>query len=127
MNDKRLHLYRTLGLVSATALTGWLLTSRPINAATAAPQKNVDWHTYGGDAGNRYSPLKQINRANVKGLKVAWTFDPEEVGGLQTHPLILGRMMFVYSATQKIYGLDATTGKQIWKFDSGVSTQQPAR
>jgi glucose dehydrogenase len=34
-----------------------------------------DWPAYGRDAGgSRYSPLTQINRNNVKNLKVAWTY-----------------------------------------------------
>src|SRR5262249_828645 len=35
-----------------------------------------DWPTYGGSNDQtHYSPLKQINRANVTRLQVAWTFD----------------------------------------------------
>ena len=40
-----------------------------------------EWRTYGGDKGfNRYSPLDQINRENVKNLSVVWgrpAVDPE--------------------------------------------------
>jgi quinoprotein glucose dehydrogenase len=35
----------------------------------------TDWPTYGHDSGGqRYSPLKQINSANVSKLKVAWVY-----------------------------------------------------
>src|SRR5258706_10542462 len=35
-----------------------------------------DWPSYGGNSeGTRYSPLKQMTRANVKRLEVAWTYD----------------------------------------------------
>lgn len=38
-----------------------------------------DWPVYGGNkAGNRYSPLKQINTDNVTNLKVAWMYDAAE-------------------------------------------------
>jgi quinoprotein glucose dehydrogenase len=38
--------------------------------------KSEDWPTYGGNsAGNRYSPLTQINIRNVKDLKVAWMYN----------------------------------------------------
>ena len=42
----------------------------------ALPGQSVDeWPAYGRDAGGqRYSPLTAINRQNVAGLKVAWTF-----------------------------------------------------
>ncbi len=38
--------------------------------------------------------LHQIDRSNVHKLKVAWTFDTKEAGGLQTNPLIVGRVLF---------------------------------
>ncbi len=113
----------------AAALLGASLTSgRVANAAQAAEARNVDWAVYGGSkAGQRYSPLTQINRDNVKGLKVAWTYDPGEKGGLQTHPLIVGRTLFAYTPTQQVIALDAVTGKQIWRFDSGIKSGQPDR
>jgi len=46
-----------------------------------------EWPFYGGDAGGtRSSPLKQINRKNVKNLKRAWTYHMGEVdrGGNET-------------------------------------------
>ncbi|MEG9433237.1 outer membrane protein assembly factor BamB family protein [Terriglobus sp. ADX1] len=96
--------------------------------ASSDPQ-SADWNVYGGNkAGQRYSPLTQINRTNVKQLRVAWTFDTgESRAGLQTHPLIAQGRMFVYSPEQIVFGLDAATGKQLWKFDSGIHSGQPAR
>jgi glucose dehydrogenase len=45
-----------------------LLLSLPASAQT-------DWPNPGNDKGaTRYSPLKQIDRDNVKNLKVAWTY-----------------------------------------------------
>src|SRR5271167_1220963 len=39
----------------------------------------ADWPAYGGNkAGNRYSPLDQVNASNVRRLAVAWTFDTGE-------------------------------------------------
>ena len=83
---------------------------------------------YGGSAeNNRYSPLKQINRGNAHKLKVAWTFDTGESGGLQTSPLVIGGVVYAYTPSQKVIALDAQTGKLIWKFDSGIGSLQPAR
>src|SRR4051794_29051464 len=40
---------------------------------SAQEQRPVEWPYYGGDqAGTRYSPLTDINTANVAGLAVAW-------------------------------------------------------
>ncbi len=97
--------------------------------ATALAQKKTrDWPVYGGAAeNNRYSNLTQINRKNVRQLKVAWTFDTGETGGLQTNPIIVGGVLYAYTPSQKVIALDAATGKLRWKFDSGVGSLQPAR
>jgi quinoprotein glucose dehydrogenase len=90
--------------------------------------QNVDWPVYnGGRDGDHYSQLKQINRENVAQLKEAWTFDTGEKGGIEVNPLIVGRLLYAATPTQKIIALDAATGKLIWKFDSGIVGQQPDR
>ena len=97
-------------------------------AGASAGGKNVDWHVYGGQPeGDRYSALKQIDKWNVNQLQVAWTYDAGKSGGLQTHPLVVGRTVFIYTPTQKVVALDATNGTPIWTFDSGIASGQPDR
>ncbi len=97
-------------------------------SAAAANKPTVDWPVYGGQlADDHYSPLRQINRDNVGQLKVAWTFDTGEKNGLQTSPLIVGRILYAYTPTQKVIALDAATGKLLWTFDSGIKGTQPDR
>jgi quinoprotein glucose dehydrogenase len=87
-----------------------------------------DWPAYGGTPeNNHYSKLAQINRSNVKALQVAWRFDTGEEGGLQSSPLIIGGVLYGISPTQKIFALDASTGKRLWTFDSGIRGTQPDR
>ncbi|MGH9741633.1 MAG: PQQ-binding-like beta-propeller repeat protein [Candidatus Acidiferrum sp.] len=93
-------------------------------ARQAASQRaeNKDWATYGGQPENQhYSNLTQINRANVKNLKVAWSFDTGEQGGLETSPIIIEGVLYGITPTQKVFALDAATGKLLWKFDSGIA------
>jgi glucose dehydrogenase len=93
-----------------------------------AGQSTSDWPVYnGGLDGDHYSRLTQINRANVHRLKVAWSFDTGEKGGMQTNPLIVGGTLYGYTPSQKVVALDAATGKLKWKFDSGIAGTQPAR
>jgi len=93
----------------------------------AAPASH-DWPVWGGGPENtHYSPLTQIHRGNVKGLEVAWTFDTEEQGGLQTSPIIVDGVLYGITPTQKIFALDAANGKLLWKFDSGIKGTQPER
>ncbi len=100
-------------------------------AAGTSQTKNAtdaDWPVYGGGkAGQRYSALTQINRQNVSSLQPAWTYDTGESGGLQTHPLIVGHTLFGYTPSQKVFALDAATGKELWRFDSGIASGQPDR
>jgi quinoprotein glucose dehydrogenase len=104
-----------------TAITSWL-----IPVALAQPQQN--WPAYGGAPENdHYSKLTQINRSNVKRLAVAWSFDTQEQGVLQSSPVIIDGVLYGITPTQKIFALDAATGKLIWKFDSGIRGTQPDR
>ena len=83
---------------------------------------------YGGNSeATHYSPLKQINRSTVKQLEVAWTYDTGENGGLQTSPFEVSGVLYGISPSQKVFAVDAATGKLNWKFDSGIAGTQPAR
>ena len=87
-----------------------------------------DWPAYGGGPeNNHYSRLAQINRTNVKRLSIAWSFDTQEAGGLQTSPIVVDGVLYGITPTQKIFALDAATGKLLWKFDSGIRGMQPDR
>jgi glucose dehydrogenase len=97
-------------------------------SSLCSAQTQTDWSVYnGGRDGDHYSPLAQINRANVHLLRQAWTFDTGEKGGMQTNPLIVGRTLYGYTPSTKVVALDAGTGELKWKFDSGIVAGQPAR
>ena len=99
-----------------------------LSGFSLSAQEQRDWPVYGGSPGNtHYSPLAQINRGNVKDLQVAWSFDSGEQGGLQTNPIIIEGVLYGITPTQKIFALDAATGKLLWKFDSGIVGTQPDR
>jgi glucose dehydrogenase len=97
-------------------------------SASACAAQDVAWPAYGGGQdGDHYSRLTQINRANVGNLKLAWKYDTGEKGNLETNPLIVGRTLYAYTVSQKVIALDAATGKLKWQFDSGIHATQPAR
>ena len=90
--------------------------------------ENQSWPINGGSAANaHYSPLAQINRSNIARLEVAWSFDTREQGGLQTSPIVVDGVLYGITPTQKIFALDAATGRLLWKFDSGITGTQPDR
>jgi quinoprotein glucose dehydrogenase len=113
---------KIIPMLGALAAGGLLL-----GAAAAPGGKDRDWPVYGGNAaGQRFSPLTQINRDNVGQLEAAWRFDAG-VGGLQVSPLVVGRILYGYTTTQEAIALDASTGKLLWKFSPGAGSQQPVR
>jgi len=100
----------------------------PTHSQSAGQKKTQDWTAYGGDSDKtHYSTLAQINKSNVKQLEVAWSYDTEETGGLQTSPIEVAGVLYGISPSQKIFALDAATGKLKWKFDSGIVGTQPDR
>lgn len=82
---------------------------------------NVDWPVVAGSPeGTRYSALKQVNASNVNQLKVAWTYDVSDAPGtLETNPIEVNGVLYGYTNGQKVFAVNAATGKQIWLFDSG--------
>src|SRR5208282_4583624 len=99
-----------------------------ISSTNNSSEGKRDWPAYGGAPENtHYSSLAQINRANVKELAVAWSFDTGEQGGLQTSPIIVEGVLYGITPSQKVFALDAATGKLLWKFDSGIKGTQPDR
>jgi quinoprotein glucose dehydrogenase len=117
-----------VGVLTLGILAGSGEVPGPSHAQSGGKRADQDWPVYGGTAeNNRYSPLKQINRRNVQQLTVAWTFDTEETGGLQTSPIVVDRVLYGLTPSEKVFALNAATGKLLWKFDSGVKGTQPDR
>ena len=111
-----------------TLMVSFALFSGVPRKGQISPPEMQDWPVDGGSSENsHYSPLAQINRSNVKQLKVAWSFDTGEQGGLQTSPLVVEGVLYGVTPTQKVFALDAATGKLLWKFDSGIKGTQPSR
>ena len=96
-----------------------------ILAGYAASQN--EWPAYGGAGGTHYSALEKINRGNVRNLTVAWTYDTKEEGGLETSPIIVDGILYGITPAQKVFALDAATGKELWKFGAGIEGGQPNR
>ena len=82
--------------------------------------KPEQWVLQTGNYTNqRYSKLDQINRDNVKNLKVAWTFSTGVLRGHEGAPLVVGNIMYVHTPfPNTLYALDLNEdGKILWKYE----------
>ena len=86
-----------------------------------ADARTGEWITHGRNySETRFSPLKQIDAANVKNLGLAWTFDTETTRGLEATPIIVDGVMYTTGSWSVVFALDARSGKQLWKWDPQV-------
>jgi quinoprotein glucose dehydrogenase len=83
--------------------------------ARQAKQDSGEWPTYNHDlAGTRYSPLKQINTANVGELAQAWSYPlglPSEAT-----PVVVNGLMYL-PVKRGVVALDSSTGREVWGYE----------
>ena len=92
--------------------------------ALAATDEPGSWLTYGQTfEEQRFSPLSQINRETVAGLKLAWVKHFDIRHRLQNTPLVVDGTMYVSDPWNVTYALDARTGEQVWRFDPQVDRE----
>ena len=77
---------------------------------------DADWLMWRrGYANWGYSPLSQINKSNVKKLKVAWTWSLNS-GVTESEPLVHDGVLFITNSGDKIQALNAATGDLLWEY-----------
>jgi alcohol dehydrogenase (cytochrome c) len=90
-------------------------------ALRAAAGNTANWLMYGRtyDA-QRYSPLAQINKKNVKRLIPVWTFQTGVLDGFECSPLIIDGIMYISTPWNHAYAVDCKTGSQIWHYQKSL-------
>jgi alcohol dehydrogenase (cytochrome c) len=98
-----------------------------ISALAQDGATHADWPSFGGThQAWRYSALDQINTSNVKKLAPAWLFQTGDYAeNLQATPIVVDGVMYVITARDNVYALDAATGRVIWSYLYG--TPRPGR
>ena len=118
-HDRVLTVARTLGLIALCACSAQhadksdntATDSALVKAPTASPD---DWPSYNRTlAGDRYSPLTEINRANVAQMHSVCTYTLPEVSSLQTGPIVIGGTMY-FSTDTVTYAVNASTCAMKW-------------
>ena len=96
------------------ALTATVLALAALGAGHAAPLKNEPWPQHGRDAGEqRFSPLAQVDRANVGQLGLAWSYQFRQPRGVEATPIVVDGVMYVTGSWSTVYALDARTGREL--------------
>jgi glucose dehydrogenase len=85
--------------------------------------RDVEWRVYWGDnRSSKYSPLDQINKDNVRDLRIAWRWKTINLGpkadfNWEATPIMVGGVLYV-TAGYRLVALDAKTGYPIPSFGS---------
>src|SRR5580765_6463561 len=83
--------------------------------ALSADQDRRSWRDYaGGPDSSRFSASTQINKRNVAGLKVAWTYPYSDTG---FNPIVVHGAVYGRGRNGSLIALDAKTGEEIWIHD----------
>lgn len=91
-------------------------------APATAADGDWEWRDYLGDVGrSHYSPLAQIDRANVARLAPVWTYDTGPLEGslsqIQSNPIVVDGVLFATTSRSQVFALDAASGRERWRFD----------
>ena len=107
----------------ADALKTIAINAVPPPVAHQSSEKNSEWRYWGGDgATTHYSPLAQIDRTNVKTLRLVWRWKSENFGprpddNWKVTPLMVGGVLyFTAGAARDVVAADAVTGQTLWTF-----------
>jgi alcohol dehydrogenase (cytochrome c) len=101
---------------------------RPAPAFTPADLSDPSedgWLTNGGTLSNqRFSPLTQINRETVKGLKALWHVKLDSGMELrhnnQAQPLVHDGVIYIATGQNDVFAISADTGAVLWEYRSGL-------
>jgi alcohol dehydrogenase (cytochrome c) len=127
--------------IRTTLLAGSLLAAWPALAADVTPERllNPDkepqnWlmnhRTYDGQ---RFSPLDKINKANVKGLRLAYAVALGGTAGMEVveaTPLVENGFLYITDSWGVLYKIDGTsgdTGRIVWRMDPKQEKQHVNR
>jgi len=88
----------------------------PVTEAMLRNPPEGDWLTWRRTMDAQgFSPLKQINKANVERLQVAWSW-AMPAGPNEATPLIHDGVMFVQGYGDIVQALNAATGDLLWQY-----------
>jgi alcohol dehydrogenase (cytochrome c) len=110
------------GLAQGVTLPSWPAQANPLEHITPVtdallrePTSSswLSWRRTQDAQG--FSPLAQIRKDNVRGLRVAWSLALPP-GPNEATPLVHDGVIFVHSYNDNVQALDAATGDELWHY-----------
>jgi quinoprotein glucose dehydrogenase len=103
------------------AILAALVGSSLIGAVTRAQPDASQWPGWGnGPSFERFSPADQINASTVAQLRPAWKYVLPQKGTWEITPIVVNGTMFIQDMQGTAIALDPETGREQWRFASGV-------
>ncbi len=101
-----------------------LASYRPVTAARLAQPEPANWLSYRGTQdGWGYSPLRQVDAANVEDLVPVWTLSTGVTGGHEAPPIVNDGVMFVTTPRNQVLAIDARNGDLLWRYAHELPTE----
>jgi len=117
--------FRTSLVLLACSLAG-SIAAQDFSAEALLQLPVEDWRTNGGNLYNqRYSPLQQLQRDNVAGLKGKWHVNlrgsgagPQYSGEAQ--PLVHEGVGYIITGADDVFTIDINTGEILWQYTADL-------
>jgi alcohol dehydrogenase (cytochrome c) len=77
--------------------------------------------TYSGEG---HAPFSSIDTSNVGKLQEVFTHAVSIPEGFEAPPIVNGRTMIVTTPLDRVYALDAVTGRELWEYDHTFDRRQ---
>jgi alcohol dehydrogenase (cytochrome c) len=107
-------------------LEGHIQNYEPVTEAMMNNPPDGDWLMFRRNyQGWSFSPLKQINTANVASLQLKWMWSLPENGTMEITPLVHSGVLFIWGTGNTIQALDARSGELLWENRLGPPPRRP--
>jgi alcohol dehydrogenase (cytochrome c) len=116
-----------MGIASAAEIEGgsttvlapighkWISVTQDMLDDVASEKGN--WlHSHLTYTNSRFYPGDQINTRNVSTLRPAFVFQTDMLESMETSPIVVNGLMFITTAYNHVYAIDAVTGKEYWHY-----------
>ncbi|MDY6982802.1 MAG: PQQ-binding-like beta-propeller repeat protein [Pseudomonadota bacterium] len=125
--------FRRVSAVSAMALLAPLALAQSSPAFTPEQQAAYPtdgWISNGGSLNNqRYSPLDQINKSNIAGMKAEWRVHMNGSGSGPNHsgqaqPLFYDGILYTVTGENDVFATDIETGQFKWIYQANLDPER---